>query len=57
MESVLHRPKPEKSGEIRAKFCVISKEKLKLFDNEASSGKVMEPEGRSRQKSSWKQNR
>ncbi|OGQ88628.1 MAG: hypothetical protein A2512_07300 [Deltaproteobacteria bacterium RIFOXYD12_FULL_56_24] len=33
---------------LRAKFCVISRKKLKLFDNKAGSGKVMEPGDRSR---------
>jgi hypothetical protein len=52
VEPVLHCPQPEKSDEIRAEFCVISREKLKLFDNKAGSGKVMEPGDRSRQERS-----
>jgi hypothetical protein len=57
VEPVLHCPQPEKGGAIRAGFCVIERNALKLFDNEAGSGKVMKPEGRSRQERSGKQDR
>ena len=57
VEAVLYRPQPEKGGPLRAAFYMGGRGKLKLFDNKTSSGKVMEPDGRVRQESGWKQNR
>lgn len=57
VEPVLHCSQPEKSGTIGTEFCTINSNKLKLFDNKAGSGKVMEPCGRNRQEGTWKQNR
>jgi hypothetical protein len=38
---VLHRSQPEKGIEIRPEFCLISRKRLKLFDNKAGYDKVM----------------
>ena len=40
-----------------SEFCVISRNNLKLFDNKAGSGKVMEPNDKRREERNGKQNR